>query len=119
MITTTNAMGSGFEVESAAFHPPVNAGIEIETPRSGFRGRLDDLKSRSVSKVHNVQRAIGSNVSMQKDRVQTSMKTSPMLWAGIAAGSGFALGLLGRFVHWRNYHRRSSLPDLVIVDATC
>ena len=50
--------------------------------------------------------------------VQTSMKTRPMLWAGIAAGSGFALGLLGRFIHWRNYRRRAT-PDLVILDATC
>ena len=96
-MTTTNPMGSGNEVESAAFHVPV----------TGFRGKLDDLKSRSLTKVHDVQSS-----------AQTSMKTSPMLWAGIAAGSGFAIGLVGRFMHWRNYHRRMT-PDLVIIDATC
>lgn len=117
MTTTTNAMGSGAEVESAAFHPPVSIDIE-ETPRSGFRGKLDDLKSRSLTRVHDVQRAIGNNVSVQRDRVQTSMKTNPMLWAGVAAGSGFALGLLGRFMHWRKAHRER-LPDLVIIDASC
>ena len=131
MTTTTNAMGSGCEVESATFHAPVGLGSMGETSvdtgagRSGFRGKLDTLKSRGLGKVHDVQRILGerstsikSNVSGQVGRVQNSMKTSPMLWAGVAAGSGFALGLLGRFIHWRNYHRRAT-PDLVIIEAGC
>lgn len=128
MTTTTNAMGSGSEVESAAFHPPV--GIEqpvgLGAGQSGFRGRLDGLKSRGLGKVHEVQRLLGerteivkSSLDAQAGRVQSSMKTSPMLWAGVAAGSGFALGLIGRFIHWRNHHRRVMTPDLVIIDASC
>lgn len=126
----TNSANSGCEVESATFHVPVGD-IEpfesLPSGRSGFRGKLDDLKSRGLSKVHDVQRSLGdrrvalkSSVGGQVDRVQTSMKTSPMLWAGVAAGSGFALGLVGRFIHWRNNHRHSArLPELVIIDATC
>jgi ElaB/YqjD/DUF883 family membrane-anchored ribosome-binding protein len=126
---TTNSMGSGCEVESATFHAPIGDIEPFESMpsgRSGFRGRLDDLKSRGMSKVHDVQRTLGdrrvalkSSLDGQVDRAQTSMKTSPMLWAGVAAGSGFALGLVGRFIHWRNYHRRPATPDLVIIDATC
>ncbi len=96
-MTTTNPMGSGNEVESAAFHVPVSH-VSSPPARTGFRV-LSGAKGRVT-------------------KVQTSMKTSPMLWAGIAAGSGFALGLVGRFVHWRNYHRRTT-PDLVIIDASC
>lgn len=128
MTTTTNAMGSGCEVESAAFHAPVGLGSPVDlgtSGRSGFRGKLDDLKSRGLSKVSDVKSSLASanvslrnNVSGQVDRVQTSMKTSPMLWAGIAAGSGFAIGLLGRFIHWRNDHRRRT-PELVIIEAGC
>jgi hypothetical protein len=136
MTTTTNAMGSGCEVESATFHAPVGLGSGIESMtgsatsgRSGFRGKLDDLKSRGLSKVSDVKSSLsnslaGANVSLrnnvsgQVDRVQTSMKTSPMLWAGVAAGSGFAIGLLGRFIHWRNNHRQHG-PELVIIEAGC
>lgn len=126
MTTTTNAMGSGCEVESATFHVPVGDLPLGDMPRSGFRGRLDDLKSRGVSKVHDVQRVIGerrvalkSSVDGQVDRVQTSMKTNPMLWAGIAAGSGFAIGMVGRVMQWKKKRERRVLPDLVIIDATC
>ena len=65
------------------------------------------LKSRGLSKVHD-----------GVTKMQTSMRTSPMKWAGIAAGSGLALGLLGRFLHWRNSHRRMT-PDLVIIESAC
>jgi ElaB/YqjD/DUF883 family membrane-anchored ribosome-binding protein len=128
MTTTTNAMGSGCEVESATFHAPVGLGSGIDSGtsgRSGFRGKLDDLKSRGMSKVSDVKSSLSSanvslrnNVSGQVDRVQSSMKTNPMLWAGVAAGSGFALGLLGRFIHWRNNHRHHG-PELVIIEAGC
>lgn len=127
-MTTTNSLGSGCEVESATFHAPISGGMPMDassSSRSGFRGTLDDLKSRGMATVHDVQQKIGqrsamvkTNVNGQMTKVQDSMKTSPMLWAGIAAGSGFALGLIGRFVHWRNYHRRMT-PDLVIIDASC
>lgn len=59
----------------------------------------------------------GVNDSMMK--MQTSMATSPMKWAGIAAGSGFAIGLLGRFVHWRNKHHHHHMPQLVVIESAC
>ena len=115
-MTTTNWMGSGNEVESATFHNPIDGGLQAG--RSGFRGRLDGLKSRGMDKVQDVQRTIGQRGALLKSNMQTSMKTSPMKWVGLAAGSGFALGLLGRFLHWRNDHRRMT-PDLVIIESSC
>jgi hypothetical protein len=109
-------MPSGSEVESAAWH---------ESPHGGIRGRLDALKSRSLSKVHDVQTSLvtarGSvrdGAKSQVAKVQDSMRTSPMKWAGIAAGTGFALGLVGRIAQARN-KRKHAMPTLVIVEASC
>jgi ElaB/YqjD/DUF883 family membrane-anchored ribosome-binding protein len=52
--------------------------------------------------------------------MQSDMKVNPMKWAGIAAGSGFAIGLIGRFVHWRNKrHQMRGVPQLVIIESAC
>ncbi|HEX8620269.1 MAG TPA: hypothetical protein VF911_22000 [Thermoanaerobaculia bacterium] len=53
--------------------------------------------------------------------MQSDMKVNPMKWAGIAAGSGFAIGLIGRFIHWRNKHSHthSRMPQLVIIESAC
>jgi len=130
---------SGSEVEAASLHPllPANAETSLTLPeRSGMRGKLDTLKSRGLSKVHDVQRMVrerstavkGSLADAQTSlrdgartqyrRMNESMKSSPMKWAGIAAASGFGLGLIGRVAHWRNTHRRIA-PDLVIIESGC
>lgn len=148
-MNTTNTMNdgpeikvpSGYEVESATFHVPATGEnvtfSDVSTGRSGFRGKLDDLKSVGMRKVDHLQHQLANRktavqtslattkmsmrdgVTRQLSNTQSSMKNNPMLWAGVAAGSGFALGLIGRFVHWRNHHRRRMQPDLVIIDATC
>lgn len=52
--------------------------------------------------------------------MQSDMKVNPMKWAGIAAGSGFAIGLIGRYMHWRNNHRQvRGMPQLVIIESAC
>ena len=111
---------SGWEVESATLHPPVH-----DVSRGGFRGRLDTLKSRGLTKVHDIQRVVAdrrtslqTGAKSQVTKVQGSMRTSPMLWAGIAAGTGFALGLAGRIAQARN-KRKHAIPTLVIVEAGC
>jgi ElaB/YqjD/DUF883 family membrane-anchored ribosome-binding protein len=136
-------LGSGCEVESATFHVPVTTEALVPTsvtPRSGMRAKVDDLKSRGMSKLHGVQRTMSDRTSVMKStmhrsltnaktsmrtgvddqmtKMQSSMQTSPMKWAGIAAGSGFAIGMIGRFIHWRNKHQRH-MPQLVIIESTC
>ena len=108
-------MPSGCEVESAAFHATV---------RSGFRGRIDDLKSRGLAKVtpkmQSLQRnasAIPTRVKALPTKVQDSMKINPMKWAGVAAGAGFAIGLAGRIARARR--SQVTMPDLVIIESIC
>ena len=159
-------MPSGFEVESATFHPPVtvSTGMPVTTSeRSGMRGKLDDLKSRGLSTLHDMQHTLGDRTSVLKQNLgertalmkqtmsdrtsvlksnlqrsvtsakssvrstadrsmmnmRASMQNSPGKWAGIAAGSGFALGMLGRFIHWRNKHQHHYAPQLVIIESSC
>ena len=114
---------SGYEVESARFTP------DVGPVRSGVMRRLDELKSRSVSKVHDVQRVMSDRTSIIKSsarhgvtsgmsKVQSSMRNSPAKWAGIAAGSGFVLGMLGRLIQSRSErHRR--MPQLVVIETSC
>ena len=129
---------SGCEVGAATLHPYVSdVGTSVTLPeRSGMRGKLDTLKSRGLSKVHDIQRAVsergtamkGSLVTLQGSvrdgakirvtKVNDSMKSSPMKWAGIAAGAGFGLGLIGRVAHWRSKSRRM-MPDLIIIESGC
>ena len=129
---------SGCEVDAATLHPHVHdVGTSLTLPeRSGMRGKLDTFKSRGLSKVHDIQRVVhdrgtamkGSLMTVQSSmrdgartqvtKMNDSMKVNPMMWAGIAAGAGFGLGLIGRIAHWRNKHRRM-MPDLVIIQSGC
>ncbi len=80
--------------------------------------RLDTLKSRGLSKVHDVQRVVSDGAKSRATQMQSSMRTSPMKWAGIAAGSGFAIGLIGRIAQARA-KKRHAMPTLVIVESAC
>ncbi|HVG23544.1 MAG TPA: hypothetical protein VND45_05275 [Thermoanaerobaculia bacterium] len=104
--------------------------------RSGMRGKLDTLKSRGLSKVTDIQRVVHERGTAVKGSLATaqlsmrdgatthvtkmndSMRTNPMLWAGIAAASGFGIGLIGRYASWRNRQRRM-IPELVIIESGC
>lgn len=104
--------------DSQALLPPAE-----DLSHGGWRGRLDTLKSTYRTKVHDLQHVVAdrrsslqSNAQSQMTKVQDSMRTSPMKWAGIAAGTGFALGLLGRISQARA-KRRHAMPTLVIVEA--
>ena len=136
-------MPSGCEVGSATFHTPVSGVQPIHSSEhSDLRSKVDRLKDRGLAKVRDVKRDVSMktavmkrdasqklmttrssmqrNVSNQMERVQSSMRTSPARWAGIAAGSGFAIGMIGRFVHWRNKHQHERhMPQLVIIESTC
>jgi hypothetical protein len=45
------------------------------------------------------------------------MRGNPTRWAGIAAGAGLGIGLIGRFLQHRA-HRRT-MPTVVIIEAAC
>lgn len=85
---------------------------------SGWRDRIDSLKSRGLAKVQSKVHDVETGAMSQATKVQQSMRTSPMKWAGIAAGTGFALGLIGRIAQARS-KRRHAMPALVIVESRC
>lgn len=109
-------MPSGWEVESAALHPDVDQAHGGKLERWKSRGL--DLKSRGLQRLHGVRDGAKSQVSSRLTKVQQSMRTSPMLWAGIAAGAGFSLGMIGRVAQWRK-KQKSLQPSLVIIEASC
>ena len=128
---------SGYEVESATFHAPVRMGscgtttgkASLRSKIDGIRklgalkvgelkGELSDRKASMMTSLHERKTSMRDGLQRQVASTQSSMRSSPMKWAGIAAGSGFALGMIGRYMHWRNNHRRMT-PDLVIIDASC
>jgi ElaB/YqjD/DUF883 family membrane-anchored ribosome-binding protein len=128
---------SGLEVESAGFVVVPEGSVEnAPAARGGVRGKLDHwksrgvetldtLKSRSTDTMQSLQQRglamkslVRDNVNERVAKVNESMRSSPMKWAGIAAGSGFALGLFGRFLHVRSHHRHHHHDaQLVIIDA--
>jgi ElaB/YqjD/DUF883 family membrane-anchored ribosome-binding protein len=136
---------SGSEVESAMFTPELGHDETFSTSvhpggRASVMRKLEDLKFRGISRVHDVQRVVGDCTSLVKSnvqrsmttaktsardgvntgvmRVQSSMRNSPAKWAGIAAGSGFILGMLGRIIHSRKEQHRH-MPQLVVIETSC
>lgn len=122
----------------------------IEENMSQIREKLASLRTQGRMKLHEVQHTLEEKSAVMKSSVQRSvstakstmqqsmmtakssmhtglndvqadMKVNPMKWAGIAAGSGFAIGLIGRFMHWRNKHQHhhTGMPQLVIIERAC
>ncbi len=73
------------------------------------------MRSRGASKAHDLQHRIADRTRIAQSSIRHSMQTNPVKWVVIAAGAGFGLGLLGRFVRWRN--RRGVGPELILVEA--
>ena len=57
-------------------------------------------------------------ISKIKAKTDQSLRSKPAMWAGIAAGVGFAAGLGGRLLRHK-LHRSAMAPAIVIVDESC
>jgi ElaB/YqjD/DUF883 family membrane-anchored ribosome-binding protein len=62
-------------------------------------------------------RSIQPRLNAMTMKANDSMRSNPSKWAGIAAGAGLAIGLVGRFLHHRAHHRHA--PTVVIIEAAC
>ena len=79
-----------------------------------------NVKSRSVAKVNDARAAMASvkpRVTAMTAKANNSLRSHPSKWAGIAAGAGLGIGLIGRFLHHRAHHRH--MPAVVIIEAAC
>jgi L,D-peptidoglycan transpeptidase YkuD (ErfK/YbiS/YcfS/YnhG family) len=73
----------------------------------------EKLVSKTSAKVDDARVAVGSLTA----KANSQLRTNPAKWAGIAAGTGFAIGMAGRFLRHRSHER--STPAIVIIEATC
>lgn len=128
----TFPLSSGREVESATLHPPLSGSLSEPMHGEGMRGKLQTLQQRVMETVESVKTTTGTRMEAMRGGmsakvshlregmnakmmgVQSDIKANPTRWAGVAAGAGLALGLVGRFVMWR---ASRPMPQLVIIDA--
>lgn len=137
------SLPSGYEVESASLHMPVEGGLDVVRDSSapaprGLRARIEHLKPMMTERVDTVRtqlRRVPAKLQSVKpmmaervdtlrtqlrgmpSKLQSSMRSNTMMWAGIATAAGFGAGLWGRIARHRMAHRRGAIPAVVIIDA--
>ena len=87
-------------------------GLEsIHSMTSGMSERVSSIRPIAEQRVASVR----NNMKLQVDRLQMQLRSNPTKWAGIAAGAGFGLGLIGRIMRHRASH--PSIPRLIIIES--
>ena len=107
-------MPSGIEVESARLHMPTDGGQHMSgLTRSGWRDKLETIKSRGTGSISSVRTGVRGSVA----KVKNNLRSNPAKWAGAAVGAGFGVGLIGRLMLHRAQHR--SMPEVIVISAAC
>jgi hypothetical protein len=87
------------------------AANQLESSKNSVLSTVAALRADAGARVEEIRRDGEERfVDMKSD-----MRTNPGKWAGIGAGAGFAVGLVGRFLRHRARVHRGMQPRLVIV----
>jgi hypothetical protein len=73
--------------------------------------KLGSVKTRAAE----VKPMVSARVRSLSSGVQQKLRAKPAMWAGVAAGAGFGLGMMGRLMRHRMH--RDVMPTLIIVEA--
>ncbi len=96
--------------------------LDDHTHDGGLKDTLHHLRLRGMERLNSLKREMSGRVSSwnttmksQLNHVQTAVKANPKKWAGIAAGAGLGLGIIGRMIR----NRARSLPQIIVIDRAC
>jgi hypothetical protein len=92
---------------SSDLHVP--SGLEVES--ASWRTRLTTLPKEQLERVR-------PRMMEMKSKVNGQLHAKPALFAGIAAGLGFALGLTGRIARYRRRALKRT-PAWVVIEGAC
>jgi hypothetical protein len=84
----------------------------VERAKPVWNERVDTTKAFVADQVANVK----SRAQETGTTFQAEIRNDTAKWAGIAAGAGFAVGLLGRWLHHRAHHR---VPAVLVIEGNC
>jgi ElaB/YqjD/DUF883 family membrane-anchored ribosome-binding protein len=94
--------------------------IQDRTWKEKLAAMPETIKTRGRAKVNDARVAVASvkpRLNAMQLKANDSLRGNPAKWAGIAAGAGLGIGLIGRFLHHRSHHRH--MPAVVIIEAAC
>jgi hypothetical protein len=98
----------------------VPSGLEVES--ASWRTRLTTLPKQQLERVRprvmEMKSKVAAGASGAATKVNGELHAKPALYAGIAAGLGFALGLTGRIARHRR-HALKHMPTLVVIEEAC
>ncbi|MEA2339014.1 MAG: hypothetical protein QOE82_3021 [Thermoanaerobaculia bacterium] len=91
--------------------------IQTTSAERTWKEKLTSLPGRIRSRSEEKLAEVKPRLNAMSMKANDSLRGNPAKWAGIAAGAGLGLGLMGRFLRHRAKVRR--MPAVVIIEAAC